>query len=85
MRLRRPVICSVHAGERNRGFADSPLEQRRFELLGALPLAIGFGNEGAELRRPLGISICRPKMSQCINMLTRHNNSPFCVCNITSV
>ena len=55
--------------ERERGLAprDAIFEacQRRFRpimmttlaaMLGALPLAIGFG-EGAELRRPLGISI----------------------------
>jgi multidrug efflux pump len=39
-------------------------------MLGALPLAIGFG-EGAELRRPLGIAIIGGLVaSQVITLLT---------------
>ena len=39
-------------------------------ILGALPLAIGFG-EGAELRRPLGITIIGGLMaSQVLTLLT---------------
>jgi multidrug efflux pump len=39
-------------------------------ILGALPLAIGFG-EGAELRRPLGIAIIGGLIaSQVITLLT---------------
>ena len=49
-------------------------------ILGALPLAVGFG-EGAELRRPLGIAIVGGLVaSQVITLLT----TPWCTCCWTS-
>jgi multidrug efflux pump len=45
-------------------------------ILGALPLAVGFG-EGAELRRPLGIAIIGGLVaSQVITLLTTPGGLP---------
>ena len=46
------------------------LVRRSLPLLGALPLAIGFG-EGAELRQPLGVAIIGGLIaSQLLTLLT---------------